>query len=326
MMVKNSLCRFSMALSAISALILPTGCHHKDLLYEEPDDRKVIVVFDWRDAPDADPASMVAYLYRADGLDYYRYILPGRDGGEIKIPAGAYTAIGLNSDNIDWAQYRGEDDTESIEILTRDATELAVSRLRTLQLPRAKEAENERLAEAPGMLWSARADNVALPDEPGVTYVTLRPREAVCHYSVDVLNVSNIQSLDGSQTDATLSGMAEGFFDGKQQASDQKVTMPFLLTADRSSSSLHADFLTFGECPDSRYPHHITFYVCLTDGSKRYYSVDVSSQVSDAPDPRHVHIVINGLELPREGTQGGGGLIPTVDDWNETDINIDMGT
>ena len=56
---------------------------------------------------------------------------------------------------------------------------------------------------------------------------------------------------------------------------------------------------------------------CYKDSER----LDVTDQVHSAPDKRHVHIIIDGLDLP-EPIENGSGFDPSVDDWEvvETDI------
>ena len=147
--------------------------------------------------------------------------------------------------------------------------------------------------------------------------------EAVCHYTVDILDVTNIQSLDGSSVDGALSGMAAGWHPGRKQASDSHATLPFILKADKSSSSFHSEFLTFGENPNTAYPHELSVFLLLKDGSKRRFNFDVADQIRSAEDPRHVHIVVHGLKLPY-AVNGGGGLNPDVNDWEDENVDIEM--
>ncbi|MDE7451813.1 MAG: DUF5119 domain-containing protein, partial [Paramuribaculum sp.] len=48
-------------LAIIAAVVSLSSCRHKELYEEELNYQEVEVVFDWRNAPDANPASMVLY-------------------------------------------------------------------------------------------------------------------------------------------------------------------------------------------------------------------------------------------------------------------------
>lgn len=315
-------------MAAASALAL-TSCRHKDLVFEMNDRSEVYVTFDWRKAPDANPASMLAYFYPASGADALLYTFSDITGGKISIPSGHYFGIGINGDNDDWASMRHTDDPDLFEVYTRDAESLEANGFASRTVPRAAGAENERMAKTPGMLWSDKLDDVALSDpwdgddDARVQRITFYPEEAVCHYTVDVLDIEHSEYLHGAEVDATLSGMAEGYLHGKRTPTDVPVTMPFTLKTGTDGASLHADFLTFGECAATARRHNLTVYVLLTDGTKWYHAFDVTSQVSTASDPRHVHIVVRGLDLPQP-IAGGSGFRPDVNDWNEINIDLPM--
>ena len=306
-----------------SVLPLCTACVHKDLYFEEDAYSDVKVVFDWSQAPDANPSSMAVYLFDGVSAEPMRYIFVGREGGHARIPAGSYSALSMNSDNEDWAVLRNNNDIDNFEIMTSDAPVLRAYGLETASLPRTRGTENERIASTPGMLWGSREDSLLLPEGNYQKVLTLHPSEAVCHYTVTVKDVKNIGFVRGVEVDATLSGMSEGYMHGKQCSADNHVTMPFVLTADYDADILTSRFLTFGECSGDAQKHIITIYLYLSDDSKWYYTFDVTEQIANAPDPRHVDIVVSGLTLPQP-VQSGGGLQPNVNDWQTTDIDLKM--
>ncbi len=309
-------------IAALTATVSLSSCHHKDLCYEESSNVEINVVFDWSNAPEANPSSMAAYFYTGDSTPL-RYIFSDITGGIIRIPYGYYDGLCINSDNTDWALMRNTSNIDSLEVYTREASTLTAYGLSSRALPRAESTPDERIVATPGMLWSNRRDTIDIPEGTTHRTITFYPEEAVCHYTVDVTDVINITSISGSSVDGTISGMSESFFHGLNHASDTHVTMPFTLTVNQASNTLHSEFLTFGESPETAYPHMLTVYMYLTDGSKWYHTFDVTAQVADAPDPRHVHIVVSGLELPSVNPTGSG-LKPTVNDWNTDEINLKM--
>ncbi len=311
----------------VPVLLLLSGCHHKDLRYETVESSTARILFDWQNAPDASPASMAVFLFNTsaeDGDEPLRYDFSGRDGGEVKIPTGGYSGLALNSDNTDWAHFRNTNDIDRFELYTAETSSLASYGLSTRAIPRAEGTEQEPIVATPGMIWTDRQDNLTLSYHDRDKTFIFYPEEAVCHYTVDVLDVENLVYLDGLSIDATLSGMSGGLLHGSGTPSDTKVTHPFILTADKDTDSLHGEFLAFGENPVHDYAHTLSLYVLLTDGSGRTYNFDVTSQVADAPDPRHVHIVVRGLSLPHTVSGSTGGLIPEVNDWQSENVDIVM--
>lgn len=302
-----------------------TACTQKELCEDHTHVREVEVVFDWSNAPDASPASMTYYFFNTDNPSAppVRHDFAGRDGGSIRLTAGNYSAIGFSSDNTDWARFRDTEDIESFAVVTRDADVLPVFGIDVRVIHKVRDSEDERIAVTPDMLWNNRQDNIELPRGTGKHVVTFYPQEVVCHYTVTVLEVENIKYVRGALLDATLSGMAEGYHHGRDATTETHVTMPFVLHNPTGTNTLYSEFLTFGECPQSPVDHEITIYMVFDDGSARYFTFDVTDQVKNAPDPRHVDIVIRGLVLPKPITNGGG-LKPSVEDWESQYEDIIM--
>lgn len=303
--------------------VCSTSCRHKDLYMDEPMSQRVVVIFDWQQAPDANPESMAMYLYDGDRCNPLRYIFSNAAGGEIKAPFGTHHALCMNADNTSWVHLRNIGEMGAFEVATPGTDELTAQGLATRGLPRADSAEEERLVVTPDMLWGDRSENISLIPHNGADTVYFHPRELVCHYIVDVYQVENLRGVASTDIDASLSGMAEAVNVNEGVGSDTPVTMTMSLRSNSVDSSLHGEFLTFGECSNRQARHFLTVYTVLTDGSKWYKSFDVTDQVSNAPDPRHVHIVVSGLPLP-EPPEGGSGtsIRPNVNEWQP--VNIDM--
>ncbi|MCD8208393.1 MAG: hypothetical protein LUD72_10685 [Bacteroidales bacterium] len=61
----------------------------------------------------------------------------------------------------------------------------------------------------------------------------------------------------------------------------------------------------------------------ITNGEKYSFTYYVTEQVDGAADPKHVHIVIDGMELPI-AISNGDGFDPSVDDWQNRNHDIIM--
>ncbi|MDE5774365.1 MAG: DUF5119 domain-containing protein [Muribaculaceae bacterium] len=311
------------AILTVSSL---TSCCHKDLVYPSTNRGHLNVVFDWRNAPDADPASMELYLYDNDGYNPIRYLFQNNIGGRIRVPSGMYNAICLNGDLTDWAVMSEGETIDGYTISTADAPALSVTGIATAALPSSRagadETEKERIAATPGMLWGSRLDNIVTPHNDEDMTVTMYPDEKVCHYVVDIYDCGDVADYPASGIDATLSGMAEGYRIGRDTPHENKVTHPIVLTPDIADSSMHSEFLTFGTSATSR-QHTLSLYMVRSDGVKWNCNIDVSSQVNDAPDPKHVHIVVRGVNLP-EPAPAGTSIKADVDDWVSEYIDLVM--
>ncbi|MDE7459916.1 MAG: DUF5119 domain-containing protein [Paramuribaculum sp.] len=314
-------------LSAIISATSLTSCHHKDLLYDEPLTNDIEVVFDWRNAPDAQPNSMALYMFDEESGVPLRYIFTGRDGGTINLPFGRYNSLCMNADNTDWAVQQSTGDIEQFKTITTDVHVLPAHQIAIQSLPAGRADETERVAATPGMMWGHRVDGFEFRYTDTHKVLTMYPVEAVCHYTVDILDVKNIDALDETSVDATISGMAEGYLHGKGIASPEKVTNPFILTGNSREDKLSSEFLTFGRPsqPADDLTHTLTIYAILADGSKWCYTADVTDQVRDAPDPHHVHIILRNLTLPRnvQHTEGGAFNVD-IDQWQTEHINLSL--
>ena len=316
--------KITTVLLTASALSLLPSCRHKDLYMEEDMTSRLQVVFDWRDAPDATPASMAMYLYENEGGNPMRFIFSNSTGGEIKAPFGTHHAICMNADINDWARMRNSENIETLEISTLDSESLPVQRIRSETVPRAEGTENERMATTPHMLWGSRLNNISIVPHEGTQTITLYPHECICYYTVDILDVTNLEGVESSAVDGSLSGMAEAYNHGADSPTDIPVTMTFTLIGDAAKKSLHGEFLTFGECSLTAQKHYLTAYMVLSDGSRWYKTFDVTDQVSKADDPRHVHIIVSGLELPQPPSEGSQSLTTDVNEWQSVNIGIQM--
>lgn len=309
-----------------STSIVLTSCRHKDLYMEEDLTSRLEVVFDWRNAPDANPESMALYMYDSDGQNPMRFIFSNKKGGEIKMPFGTRHAICMNGDMTDWARMRGHEGIETMEIFTHDAPAIGSRAEDSNGVPRPDGAENERIASTPGMMWGSRSDNFQIIPHNGTQTIILYPEECVCHYIVDVYDVTGLDAVESSAVDGTISGMAEGYNHGQHSGTDSSATMKFDLMGDAEEEKLHGEFLTFGECPSNKTKHWLSLYMVLTDGTKWYHHFDVTDQVTNAPDPKHVHIIVRGLDLPEPPSSGDSGteLGADVNEWQAINVDLKM--
>lgn len=314
----------SRILLPVSVAMLAASCNHKDLVYDVHSRSEVIVVYDWRKAPDATPASMELRLHpNDDPSNVINFFFQNATGGPLQAPVGDYTAVTLNGDLTDWVQIRNHNDADAFELYTADVQVLENTGITPHGIPRAEGTETERMAYTPGEVWADRADGIGIHNTPGVQTITFYPEELVCHYTVDILGIQHLENLSTPRVDATISGMAEGVHPGRKAPTEESVTMPFSLSLNTDGTAMHGEFLTFGEPAGDRRPHMMTIYITLTDGTKWYATADVSDQVYDAPDYRHVHIVIDGADFPTP-TANMGGIIPDVEDWQSVNIDLKM--
>ena len=308
----------------VAALLLPllTACEHKDLCYEHPHSASVEVVFDWVNAPDAHPATMSLYLYPKDGSEPMRYEFTSREGGTIDVPVGIYDAICVNSDK-ETHRIQNKERQETFEVTTGNTRSLrgALS-TRSETAPLARGAEEERSVMEPEALWSDHAEQLDIRLEAGVQRIVLTPKPRVITCSVEVRNVENLRHV--TAISASVTGMAGGWLPGIDELTDEKVTIPFEVRASEDKTTLTGSLSFFGHCPKEAGTHKLMIYVLMSDGNTYFFEEDVTDQFHDpAQEPTHIVIVLDKLPLPKPIT-GGGGLQPTVKEWQEVRIDLPM--
>jgi len=327
--------------------VLFSSCEHKELCYQYPHVKTIRVAFDWRDAPDASPRGMCVYFYPTGGGGGQRFDFKGMTGGEVDLRVGTYRVMCYNNDT-EAVLFHNTDDFDVHGAYTREGNVLEpIYGNGANYAPRAEGTEDERVVIAPDMMWGCTVAEVEVTDA-GVSYVcvsgcgrgaqddrtadstelvfTLYPHELVCTYTYEVRNVKNLKHA--TQMCGSLSGMAPSLRFGDESVGTECVTIPFEAVSD-GVSRITGKFYTFGHHEGNTAPHRMTFYVVMDDGKKYAYGTDagerfnVTGQVHTASDPKHVHIIIDGLDLPQP-IENGSGFDVSVDDWGVVEENIVM--
>lgn len=311
-------------IAALGAAAALPSCHHK-VFDEGMESGDIEVVFDWRHAPEASPRSMSVYFFPTGGGEPERYEITERNGGIVRVAYGSYHVMCFNSDT-EYVRYRNTDSRETFEVYGRPASLL--SGLSALGImppnpPRAEGTEDEEVCMSPDMMWSDCAEGVEIREAAGRQTITLYPKQCVSTYTVEIRNAENLKYASGLS--GTLSSLAAGHHPamGCDVVSAPRVTIPFDAAVSADKTTVTGGFLTFGHCPAEGARHTLTMYAVLADDSKWFYTYDVTDQVHSAPDQRNVHIVLDGLPLPKPIVNGGG-INPSVDEWQDIIINMPM--
>lgn len=336
-------------LLGISAWVLAAAfcsCNHKELCYQHPHTASIRVEFDWRDAAEADPEGMCVFFFPNQGEEapMRRFDFKGKDGGLIDIQVGKYQVLCFNNDT-ETVLFRGTEGFDTYEAFTRDCDlfEIVYGSAARSGVPRAAEAEAERVILSPDMMWGCVARDVEITDD-GISLIsvpesgkqertgnpasgperviTLFPHSQVCTYTYEIRNVKGLEHV--SQMCGSITGMAPSMLLHDESLGTECVTIPFGASAD-GQSSIIGKFLTFGHNEDNSGQHRMMLYVWMDNGEKYSYGAEgerfnVTGQIHSAPDKRNVHIIIDGLEFPQPF--GGGDLDTKVDDWREIDEDI----
>lgn len=318
------------------------SCDHKELCYMHEHKTKLTVVYDWSEAPDANPAGMCVFFYSTDREgEYHRFDFPNAKGGDIELPPGHYEVITYNNDT-EAVQFSSTGDFLSHRAFTREGNVLEPMYGNGVSSS-ANDDIDERVVITPDALWGCAATDITvtehgvvreiihgLDDTRAATapteedqVITLKPTDKLCHYSYEVRNVKNIRHL--SRISGTLSGMAPSLILKDDSLDPEPVTLPVPGDANYTTGKVTGAFLTFGQNSENHALHKMRFYVVMDDGGKYVFkdlpNLDVTQQVDTASDRRHVHIIIDGLDLPASKSDGEG-FNPSVDDWGVTEEDL----
>lgn len=307
--------------------LLTEGCAHKDLNNDAPTTiaENVEIVFDWSKVTDPQASTMALYLYSEDH-EVMNFWFKNREGGLIRSYGGKHTAICHSNDDPYSHRMRNQHSHVEMEIFTDNSSMLAGQGISTRSIPRAPGTEQEPLRTTPSILYGTQHSDLNIRVSALPQTITFYPEELVCRYSVEFVNVENLQSAD-LRIDATISSLAGGYYPGRMAPTSESVSHTFTLKSDEGMTSLHSQFFTFGVPPGEERPHMICVYVALKNKTGNFYTFDVSDQINNAPDPHNVDIKIYGLKLPELPDDPPeppveGDISVEVDNWNT--IHFDL--
>ncbi len=334
-------------LMLLLAALVSASCVHKELCYHHPHQTKIRLEFDWRYAPDADPAGMCVFFYPVSGGAPVRMDFRGREGGEIYLTVGEYRILCYNNDT-ESVLFANTNNADSHLAYTREGDVLEPvygNGYKSSKVPKPVEAADERVVITPDMIWGCSAVDVSIteskvvytrvaPDskaesvaiENNEQVIILYPHEMLCNYTYEVRNIKYLKHV--TQVCGSLSGMAGMMILTEERLGKECVTLPFAGISD-GESKITGQFYTFGHHEDNDKAHRMVFYVWMDDGRKFVYGSEsegkfnVTEQIHNAPDRKRVHIIIDGLDLPKP-IENGGGYKPSVDGWGEVHEDIIM--
>lgn len=70
------------SVTAFMAILILSSCEHKELCYSHAHTAKVQVIFDWKNASEANPETMRLYLFPIDGGKAEMYEFVGKEAAK----------------------------------------------------------------------------------------------------------------------------------------------------------------------------------------------------------------------------------------------------
>jgi hypothetical protein len=316
----------------------------RDLCYDHSHISNLQVGFDWQEVPEMHPKGMTVLFYdtKQDYQEPERYDFAGTEGGTARLLTGSYRALAYNYDT-ETILYRGSESLSTLEAYTRNSSVEEGTQLapftRGVAMPRAAGTENEPVILEPDELCGAVSDGFALNIDE-TAQVLIKPEFRTKEVVITITNVPNLQYT--SQFGGALSGLAPSVNMATGHLGEGSATESFACYA-VDATTLQMKFRIFGHCPEghdheheqeqghseSLHSHLLTIYAILNDGSKWYYTADVSKQMhkeQPTPGPEgedEIDVDIDGLPIPKPIVNGSG-FQPTVDGWQSIEIDVGM--
>lgn len=309
-----------------SLLPLTEGCTHRGLNENAPTTiaDNVEIIFNWSKIPAKEAKTMMLYLY-PEGHAMMDYGFKNPEGGIIRTYAGSHTAVCHSNDDPYGHRLRNHQTHDGLEIYTDDTAVLLGQGISTRGIPRATGTEEEPLRNTPSMIYGTHDREIDLKITTHSQKIELYPEELICRYTVEFLEVENIQSSD-LRIDATISSLAGGYYPGRQSPTSEAVSHTFSLNADIEKKTLTSEFFTFGVPAGEEKSHMLCLYIAMKDKTGNFYTFDVTDVINQAPDPRNVTIRIYGLKLPEiqisHHNPEEGGMIIDVNTWETTYFDL----
>ena len=292
------------------------------------------------------PETMRIGLYETDGgsVQYTDYI--SSTGGLIHPKPGTYDLVVYNI-GTESTQIRNEKSHDDIEAFTSEVSSFQKSQLGKFLAKRAQARAERAKAEAQNGTKGSKPETSAPSDEEKIVYEPdhlfvghLRQTEIPAlledgedieiHLNVDAHSVVEtwnveIPNVDGveyvQKAVAIISGQAGSHFIGREEDSSESVSIYFEMSVDKETGVLFGKFNTFGKHPEAQSVLSLDINLTDTGGKEHHYHFDVDSDFMDNPA---LEIVVEDEVKVEQPTGGGGGFVPTVNDWDEvrTEINI----
>lgn len=290
------------------------GCSQRDLCYDHSHDTSVKIEFDWSEAPDATPATMVVYFFPTDNSHYTRVELTGGTSGfnaTVKVPVGTYRVVCHNGETEN-NEERGK--LFSDYHLTTYDTGLLAPLGRASNAPQPDETENQPVRAQASTLYSYTVPEPVVLEPSASKTIIIRPQRSTIIINVTIDNVQNI--TPEVEFCGVISGLAESWYPSTEGPGGGEVIVPLVLFPD-GDNRLRGSMEVFGD----NAPHDIRHKFRLYTSQKYYYDFDVTDQIHSAPDLHNVSITLSGVKLPVDDE----GMDVSVDGWGKAeDVEIGM--
>lgn len=304
---------------ALSVLLLTvaTACVEREVLSADDAVMDVHVSFMWNHAEGAVVEGMTVYMFPADdGGRIWRFDLPGREGGLIRLPRGEYRMIAVNND-LPGVRIS---DTGAFSSIMANAVDIP---------------DMNGMTQPTGMLYGSVVERVRV-DGCGVRYlqsdgsVKECPRGLLRCSPDSMSTVYNLILRDvhlpanTTVLGARLSGLNSAMLLSTATPSGHETSAAFSLWRGKSGE---VDGVTSDFAPAREATSLSLKLIATTSAGEKYEKVyDVSRQALNSTSLRNVYILITDADFPDDDSGHDGddvGMQVGVDGWQEVEIEYD---
>ena len=261
------------------------------------------------------------------------FVLPA-EGGQVTVAPGDYHllaySLGTESTQID-----GLGNLENAKAFTSDISQLMKSRFEAV-VANARASENpdtstvtrgyedDPIVYEPDHLYVVNEGDIHVPS------VTKQSENIVIHatastildvYSLEVLGVTGCENIE--KVEAFITGQIKENYFGLETRGIDPATLYVTLKTDAANNRLYTIFGTFGKLPKANNKIYLDITVTDTSGGQYRYVYDVTDQFDDASNVNRKLVIRDEIDIPK-GSAGGGGLAPSVGDWDNEEIDIPL--
>lgn len=259
-------------------------------------------------------------------------ILPA-EGGIIDIPEGDYDMVvysfGTESTQISSTYHRFEAEAYTSDITKNMANKLqaAVENADTLTKSETKGYEDDPIIHEPDHLYVAHEEGINIPSfqgkEESIT-IHATAKTIIDVYSLEVLNIKGAENIE--KVEAFITGQIKSNYFGMPKTSDSPATIYTDMRIDGQNNRLYSIFGTFGKLTGEENKIYLDITVTDSGGGQYRYIYDVTDQFDDPENDNNKLVIDAGgdIDIP-DAAHGGGGLAPSVDPWENENIDIPLG-
>lgn len=305
----------------ITALILVlTGCQRRPLT--EADfavnlkielDKEIV-----NHTVEKDPSLMRCIFYNSEnGAFVTQAFLPPEGGIVNLVPSKTYNVLVYNFDT-ESTWIKGENWYHDIYASTSLIPDSFKTKLKSRSNP-----EDEDLLYDPDHLFVGRLENIFIPArsvEAEMFTINVKAQTIVQSWKVVLDKVTGVENI-GSIAGVVTSLASKSIF-GLGVLSEDIGSVYFDNPVVNENGILHAGFNTFGIHPDNKEPQKLSLVFIDVAGKGRTFTFDVTQQMID--NKEQIIRLKAEIDIPKPMTDGSGGFVPKVDEWEDikTDIII----